>query len=273
MEKEIYYFSGTGNSLHVARELSKRMEDVELKPMVKSLNTGEMKTKSKIVGFVFPLYFTTLPFPVRDFIKKLDVTSADYLFSVVTRIGTLSVANTNVERLLKKKGKMLDAQFLINMASNSPTGLTPGKGDEKWVQKISPDKVNELEKGVQKELGKIVKVINDKEKYPNSNLLKPFYILLERLMYLLTHKTNVDIGYYTDDSCTSCGICEKVCPSGKVKLENGKPVWLENEKCFYCFACFNACPTQSILIGKKYTKKDGRYFHPDITYKDIAEQK
>ncbi len=37
-------------------------------------------------------------------------------------------------------------------------------------------------------------------------------------------------------------------------------------------ACFNFCPEQSILV-KNYTHKDGRYYHPDVTAQDIAEQK
>ncbi len=43
-------------------------------------------------------------------------------------------------------------------------------------------------------------------------------------------------------------------------------------QCYYCYACFNFCPEQSILV-KNYTHKDGRYYHPDVTAKDIAEQK
>jgi len=37
MKTEIYYFSGTGNSLHVARELQKRLTGAMLIPVIGAL--------------------------------------------------------------------------------------------------------------------------------------------------------------------------------------------------------------------------------------------
>lgn len=127
MSTEIYYFSGTGNSLHVAKELQKRIPGSELIPIVSILDNNIVATKGETVGFVFPLYFTTVPAPVRRFLEKLNMESAKYSFSVVTRLGTFCVANIQVNRILKKKGKSLDSQFVLNMANNTPTGLKPGK--------------------------------------------------------------------------------------------------------------------------------------------------
>jgi Pyruvate/2-oxoacid:ferredoxin oxidoreductase delta subunit len=55
-------------------------------------------------------------------------------------------------------------------------------------------------------------------------------------------------------------------------MNHGKPLWQKDIKCYYCYACFNFCPEQAILV-KNYTYKDGRYYHPNVTAKDIAEQK
>lgn len=66
MTTEIYYFSGTGNSLYVARELQKRIPDSTLVPIAALLNAcskvkvGEDERDKKIettadtIGFVFP---------------------------------------------------------------------------------------------------------------------------------------------------------------------------------------------------------------------------
>lgn len=56
MGTEIYYFSGTGNSLHVAGELQIRIPDTKLLPMVSLLNKNVIETKADIVGFVFPIH-------------------------------------------------------------------------------------------------------------------------------------------------------------------------------------------------------------------------
>jgi flavodoxin len=172
MSTDIYYFSGTGNSLHVAKELQKRLPETNLIPIVSLLNKDVIKTNAETVGFVFPIYFTTVPVPVRRFLKKLNLKSAKYTFSVLTRIGTFCVANINVKGILKKKGKSLDSQFILNMASNSPTGLKPGKGDENWANQINEKKVLQLESEVQSSLDSIHKIILDQEKYPKKALNK-----------------------------------------------------------------------------------------------------
>jgi formate hydrogenlyase subunit 6/NADH:ubiquinone oxidoreductase subunit I/flavodoxin len=273
MSVEIFYFSGTGNSLHVARELKQRLPNAKLIPMVRYLDDKDIKTSAEKVGFVFPLYFMTVPAPVRRFIERLDVCSAKYTFSVVTRIGTVNVAHRSIERILNKKGRRLNALFSINMANNSPTGLKPTKGDRNWVKKTSGDKVSQLETGVQAQLDIMEKVIGTRTNYPIKRWPNPFIYILERVMYLATRSINTQIDFYSDETCNGCGVCQAVCPSEKVRIEGKRPKWEEFVKCYYCYACFNFCPTQSILVRNKYTLKEGRYYHPSITAQDITRQK
>jgi NAD-dependent dihydropyrimidine dehydrogenase PreA subunit/flavodoxin len=274
---EIYYFSGTGNSLHVAKELQKRIPDADLVPVVSLLGQDVIQTQAETVGFVFPIHLTMLPIPMREFVKKLNPTSAKYIFAVGTRIGTFYLADIALENMLKEKGKRLDAFFILNMATNTPTALVPGPGDKDWVDKISAEKVSALDTKVRDRLDTIQSIIVDQVPDPkdDSSRLGP---LLKRLISIplafgAKATSGNEIPYYTDASCTGCGTCEKVCPSKKIKLVDGKPVWQKEVQCYYCYACFNFCPTQSILVGEKYTAKDGRYSHPGITANDIAGQK
>ena len=84
----IYYFSGTGNSLYVAKELQKRIERAKLIPVISRLDREVVETDAETIGFVFPVYFSAIPVPVKNFIKKLDLKSAKYNFAAATRIGT-----------------------------------------------------------------------------------------------------------------------------------------------------------------------------------------
>lgn len=270
---EIYYFSGTGNSLHIARELKKRLPGIKLTPMVNLLQKDIIKTNEETVGFVFPLYLTTVPAPVRKFLRKLDLTSAKYIFTVMTRTGTFCLARTCIENILKKKGKKLDSFFILNMGNNSPTGIKPFPGDKNWVNEITKEKISKLESTAQNELDSIQKIILNKEKYPKKNFPNPLKYLMSNFFALLTENTKTEIKYYTDQSCTGCGTCEKVCLSNKIKLVNKKPDWQKDIQCYYCYACFNFCPEQSILVKDKYTLKNGRYYHPDVTANDIYRQK
>ena len=273
MSIAIYYFSGTGNSLHVARELQKRIPGTNLIPIVSLLSNDVIKTKAKTVGFVFPIYITLATVPVRKFLKKIDVTSTKYIFAIITREGTLCLAHNYLESILKKKGKSLDSLFILNMTQNSPTGIKPAEGDKNWINVITKEKIAALESEVQHKLDLIQKIITKKAKYPENGFSQPLKTFFANLLSFITDNIHTEIKFYSDDTCNNCGICEKVCLSGKIKTGNGKPVWQKDVHCFYCYACFNFCPEQAILVEKIYTLKNGRYSHPEITANDIAGQK
>ena len=89
MSTEIYYFSGTGNSLHVAKELQKKIPETELIPIVSLLNNDIIKSSAKTVGIVFPVHALTIPIAVKKFLIKIDLNSAEYIFAIATRYGTI----------------------------------------------------------------------------------------------------------------------------------------------------------------------------------------
>jgi len=184
---EIYYFSGTGNSLHVAKELQKRIPEIKLIPIIASLD-NVITTNAQTVGFVFPTYLTSVPAPIRKFINQLDLKSSTYTFSIVTRIGTFCTANTFTKKALEKQGKTLDASFMINMANNSPTGLRP-IADKKWINKIEKEKID----GSPKWLKIRVFEENEKGKKTKVNINVPIAIV----------ETGLKIGKGFDDNLDS----------------------------------------------------------------------
>ncbi|MBZ2164713.1 hypothetical protein [Methanobacterium spitsbergense] len=71
MSSEIYYFSGTGNSLHIAKELQERIPETIYKPIVNLLNQDDLKTTGEIVGFIFPIHLAMAPYPIKIFLRSL----------------------------------------------------------------------------------------------------------------------------------------------------------------------------------------------------------
>ena len=62
METTIYYFTGTGNSLAVARDICERLGECRVVPIV-SLNDepGPIRPAAERVGIVYPVYFSGVP--------------------------------------------------------------------------------------------------------------------------------------------------------------------------------------------------------------------
>ena len=284
MFTDIYYFSGTGNSLYVARELQNRIPDSRLIPIVALLNRRSKKTNkniettAKTIGIVFPCHGLTIPIPVKKFLKYLDLTSSEYLFAIATRGGSIFRSFVAIDKILHKQGTSLDASFIINMALNDPK--------LKSFTIPSSEELDAIEKIVQEKLNQIQDTIINHESYHDNtsgvtfSRFNSLNYILERLVPFAVHHVakKVKKYFYADSKCTGCGICEKVCLSQKITIVNDRPVWQKKKTCYMCYTCLNYCPTQSIQIYSKFymksfTKEKGRYLHPYARVKDIIIQK
>ena len=67
---ELYYFSGTGNSLFISRELENRIPEVRLIPVLSVLNNKKIKSESNSVGFIFPIHALSIPWIMKAFLNK-----------------------------------------------------------------------------------------------------------------------------------------------------------------------------------------------------------
>ena len=266
---KIYYFSGTGNSLFVAREIAGGFDGAKLVPVVRSLRSGDTDAAEEVIGFVFPIYMNAMPSPVRKFVDSCDFSQCKRVFCVATHGGVPGKARAQVERVFAHRGVGLWFYEQIEMIGNTPKGVAPKilmKRD--WEKSISCEKIREMEArtrdGIHSVLEKIRKDI------PPQATAKPGP--LTKLLWKVSEGSSPKLEFLLDDSCTGCGICEDVCLSGRVRMEEGRPVWPMDSQCYYCYACFNFCPVQAVGV-KHYVKKEGRYHYPGISAEDIAEQK
>lgn len=85
------------------------------------------------------------------------------------------------------------------------------------------------------------------------------------LVYHGFHDLGINHMWYlfsVNRECTSCGLCEKICPAGAITMLNGKPKW--SKACEQCCRCFNLCPARAIeqldVIGRG--SRRGRYCAP-----------
>ena len=260
----IYYFSGTGNSWQAAKKLKEILPKSDLAPIVASMNKKEIQPPSQVIGFVFPIHLSTIPIFILEFIKQLDLSGVEYIFAVASRVGTQHSAFHELEKVLKKRGKKLNAFVSLNMPSNDPKfgfkelPLEQVKIQENaWLEKI-------------KLLAEAIKVTQDLRRPDDAFTTK--VPLVNSLAWLVKLTDKIQQNFYADEKCNGCGTCAQVCPSSKIVMVNGRPEWKKKVQCFKCHACLNFCPQKAVQI-KGYTEKKGRYHHPYATADDIAQQK
>ena len=103
---KIFYFTGTGNSLAVAKTIDKAIsaaKAAELISIPQLLDSNSLYYKDDVIGIVFPAYSLGLPNPVVRFLKRVKL-EADYLFGIATKGGWAGAVLTQLKRRGKKYG-------------------------------------------------------------------------------------------------------------------------------------------------------------------------
>lgn len=58
----------------------------------------------------------------------------------------------------------------------------------------------------------------------------------------------------TVDNCIFCGICEKRCPTGAIKVDKSRSAWsIERFQCIQCSYCSEVCPKKCLTMENQYT--------------------
>lgn len=262
METTIYFFTGTGNSLKIARALAEKLKDSELIPIAKVYQMENINSTTEKVGFIFPLYYSGLPKIVHDFIQKLDLSNSNYIFTVITSAGDINEQPLQqLNKILQAQAKTLNAGFFVTMPNNYIIGYDVH----------SKEHQNEYFEKATKKVELISETIKIKASNLNQDVFEKDVSRSERINNTFREEVlQSDKSFYPDDNCTSCGICEEVCPVNNIILVEGTPKW--QHKCQQCLACINYCPEKSIQFGSE-TLKTQRYHHPEITLQEIIKQK
>ncbi len=264
MESTIYFFTGTGNSLKIAKDIAEKLGDCELIPIAKILQKENFKSESEKIGFVFPLYYSGLPKIVYDFIEKIDLSNSKYFFTIVSSAGDVTeLPLQQVEKLLraKSKAKTLNAGFLVTMPNNYIIGYDIHS--EQRQKEFFEKEMNQV-----KQISEIVK---NKKGNLNQDIFEKNLGRAERFNAKFREDVNKsDKNFYAEDNCNSCGICENVCPVSNIIMIDGVPEW--QHKCQQCLACINFCPEKTIQFGTG-TLKTQRYHNPEIAIEEISNQK
>lgn len=248
----IYFFSGTGNSLRVARHLAEELGE-RLSSMTSPLCTDE-----KSIGLVFPVYAWGIPNVVEEFVCSFFKAHPEsrsveglFLYAVMTCGDDVGYADHVLDAALQRAcGRGLDAAFSVQM----PNTYVCLPGFDVDSPKLAGAKLA-LEENRVKEVARLIvekrsvrHLVRGGFPWAKTYVLRPLFRL-----FLLT-----DRYFHADASlCTSCGKCKKTCSMKNIQIADGMPLWQSH--CIGCLACYHACPCHAINFGRM-TQQKGQYY-------------
>lgn len=269
MDKIIFYFSGTGNSLRTARIIAGEIGGAKLVSMGRE--TEISAENAEVIGFVCPVYEWDVPETVKDFVARTAFNPRAYTFMVATYIAIHGRCFETVDAALREKGSRLHYGRALRCVASQCTAYEPFPPPRLMLPLMERGAVKigrELAAGKQRKYPAMSPV----SKYMYPKMMTPF----------INIRHEYDRGFYTSEACTGCELCRRVCPCNNITFSQGHPVWMHD--CEGCNACVAYCPAKAIQFQTPdaYTKlnniitrrlglpeKRTRYHNPYITAADL----
>ena len=248
----IFYFSGCGNSKHVAETIAAGLNDTTIF-IPEAAREGRYEyelAEGERLGFVFPIYSWAPPQLVLDFVKKMQLKAKpDYLYFACTCGDNCGLTEKVFRKAVEEKGWHLSACFSVQMPETY-IGMPGFKLD---TEKNAQLKIDRADDTMMRNIPRLI----DNECFSE--------IVKGSLPWLKTYLVNPGFNKYaTDDSkyrvteaCIHCGKCVETCPLKNITLEDGHPKW--HGHCTMCMGCYHHCPVNAIQYGKA-TEGKGQYY-------------
>jgi len=240
----IFCFTGTGNSLYIARRIASAAGDtvISLNDKMKRKDTGPVRVEDKLV-FVVPTYGWRIPRVVERWIQAARFTGSGRTWFVMDCGGEIGNAAKYNRRLCAQKGFTYMGTARIVMPENYIAMFSAPEAAEarRIIEKANPV------------IDSAARMIVDGQTFPapRNNLYDRFMSgAVNPIFYRLFVKADA---FYADGRCVGCGKCVELCPLNNISLKEGKPVW--GRDCTHCMACICRCPAAAIEYGKKSAGK------------------
>jgi ferredoxin len=249
---ELFYFSGTGNSLHIAKTLAKGLNG-KVRSIVSALEEKYFEIDSDIIGIIYPVYCLRAPKIVIDFAKKIKKKNKDAYVFIVANCGAIEGnALQDIDEIINP-----DIGFVLFMPDNSIAFPT------------HPDKHKPMLEKAEQGMKEILEIVSKRKKVDLPKRIKFFDIVGSCTMEYM--KLNAKRQKASEKKCTHCRTCIQTCPVGNITLRNKKIIF--GKDCQYCFGCIQVCPENAITFGLLKKKKKNAYTHPHIIPQEIGKIK
>lgn len=248
----VFYFTGTGNSLYIAKQIEETPISI---PKIIHRKTQEYSAGS--IGIVAPVYGHEVPLMVKDFLKNAGF-NTDYFYMILTYGNRHGGAAELAKKLCDEYGIAVNYINVIVMVDN-------------WLPSFDMNEQRKIDKRVEENMTVIladlaerknmISVVTDTDRVAHQQFLDRMSQMPEDVWQHLLWVT---------DSCVGCGICEKVCPSASIHVIDGKAVHTQGN-CQTCLACAHACPQKAIRLTVPEVNPEARYRNEHISLQEIIE--
>ncbi len=284
MSTEIYYFSGTGNSLAVAKDITEKLRG-ELIPIVSVVGEESIKTDADVIGLVFPTYYEPyggVPLIVRRFIHKLENMKSKYIFAICT-YGSGSFNTLKfIGKLVESHGGKLSAGFTVNMPNNMAGSKINNTSKQQKMSRVWKENIEVISENIiaRKECRlDTPNVLAGKAYILIKLMVRPLIFLFKplTLMHLKKYSNSpnqsyegllpfMDRSFHADEKCIGCRTCLRICPVENIQMVHKMPEW--QHRCEFCLACFHWCPKGAITSSE--LRNTVRYHHHDVKILDMV---
>ncbi|MBR3464063.1 MAG: EFR1 family ferrodoxin [Clostridiales bacterium] len=247
----VFYFSGTGNSRFVARNIARAIgqEAVDITEYTRTMERPDF-TESGVYVFVCPSYMSAPARAMTDFVEWAGFPQGAKAYFIVTCAASMGITPKVASELCEKKGMECMGAAQIVMPQNYIALFTT-----KQVE----DNIDIIEKA-EIEIEKIAGSITKCEVLENKRIGAVEYSVTKWVRDVYYKDFMKTKKFRATDKCIACGKCVKICPLSNITMKDNKPLW--GKTCTHCMACINQCPKDAIEYGKGTAGKP-RYKGPD----------
>lgn len=233
----ILYFTGTGNSLYVARQLAD--DDTEVLSIPQMMKANRLEFKADEIGVVYPIYGHMPPHMVRQFLLRAKLTAA-YRFAVLTFGARKCNAVEILNGVTAKAGYQFDYINTLMMVDN-------------WLPNFDMDEQKKMDKHIPENLAVITGDIAEHKRWhqpftDEERMHHEGFMALSGIDPETGFLKRSEKCFTVTADCVGCGICTQVCPRGNYRLT---PHGARTEgDCEVCFACIHHCPQRAIQFAR-----------------------
>jgi ferredoxin len=201
---------------------------------------------------------------VREFAERAALPKNGYLFAVASSFGIPGPVLHQLRRILRRRGLRLHAGFTVLDERSSLLEDPDNDTIQKVMISVNRGEAPARSEARMTEISRTVAACSSHRPESSNRLTNLIGGLLNPLAVSMFK--GMAARYRSNERCSGCGTCVRICPRGNIRLEEGRPVW--GNDCEMCHACIQWCPREAVQHGET-TEEKARYRHPAVTVQDM----